>query len=73
MRQFTIAYDGEIIPNHVFRTMSMAQKYLNDCGYKKVQPTEWELSGIVFTSRAQILRIRSEKGLTKSNRQLVKE
>ena len=42
MRQFTIAYDGEIIPNHVFRTMSMAQKYLNDCGYKKVQPTEWE-------------------------------
>lgn len=70
MRQFTIAYDGEIIPHHVFRTLSMAQQYLESCGYKKIKPTQWELAGIVFTSRAEILRIRSEKGLARGNRQI---
>ena len=73
MRRFTIAYNGEIIPNHVFRNLSMAQEYLKDRGYQKIKPTQWELTGIVYTSRAEILRIRSEKGLTKSNQQTVKE
>lgn len=69
MRQFTIAYNGEIIPNHVFRNLPMAQEYLKDHGYQKIKPTQWELAGIVYTSRAEIVRIRSEKG----NQQTVKE
>lgn len=73
MSQFTIAYDGEIIPNHVFQNLSMASQYLEQCGYKKVNTTEWRLTGITVTLRAQILKIRSEKGLTKRNRQIAKE
>lgn len=73
MRLFTIAYNGEITEHHVFGTLSMAQQYLKDCGYTKIKATEWELRGIAYTSRAQILRIRSEKGLAKSKKQIPEE
>ena len=68
MSQFTIAYDGEIIPNHVFQNLPMAQQYLENCGYTPISKTEWELTGIVATSRAQILKIRSQKGMEKSRK-----
>lgn len=57
MGKFTIAYDGEIIPHHVFRSEAMAENYLYRCGFEKISSNTWELSESTIISKAEILEI----------------
>lgn len=61
MNKFTIAYDGEIIPYHIFHSAEMAEDYLYRCGFEKINSEIWELRETTLTSRAKVVKINKEE------------
>lgn len=52
-----MAYDGEVIPYHIFHSEAMAENYLHRCGFERISSNVWELSESTITSRAEILEV----------------